>query len=43
MQKLYQKEIEAWPELEGRFSAKLIGAICKKGLAVGTCYLHSKL
>ena len=43
MQKLNQENIEAWPELEGRFSAKLIGASCKEGLAVGTCYLHSKL
>ena len=43
MQKLYLQEIEAWSELDGRFSAKLIGAICKKGLSVGTCYLHSKL
>ena len=37
-EKLYHEEIEAWPELDGRLSAKLIGAICKKGLAVGTCY-----
>ena len=26
-----QEDIDAWPELAGRFSAKLIGAICRGG------------
>ena len=31
-----QDDIDAWPELKGRFSAKLVGAVCKGGLVTAT-------
>ena len=33
----------AWRELDGRFQAKWIGAVCKGGLYGATCYMHSKV
>ena len=34
---------EEWPELRGRFQVKVAGAVCKGGLPLCTCYLHSKV
>lgn len=33
----------AWKELDGRFQAKWIGAVCKGGLYGATCYMHSNI
>ena len=34
---------DSWPELQGRFQVKVVGAVCKGGLPLATCYLHSKV
>ena len=33
-------EGQEWPQLEGRFQIKKVGAIVKKGLNAASCYLH---
>ena len=30
-----------WPQLDGRFDAKRIGAVARGGVTVATCYLHT--
>lgn len=32
-----------WPQLAGRYSMKWLGAVCKGGIGLGSCYLHSKI